>query len=509
MMHHGYGAHIKRKHSQMSRNGHNVTSFGLYWSRETNCGQCQCEQLWNRWSTAAGPQGGSEASCILFTDFDAERRYAQIEKECLAAVWTSVKLSRFLTGLELYKLITDHKPLVPLINRKDLDQIRARCQRLLMRLIRLNPIAEHCPGKDMVIADALSRGPHNVCSEDDSDIRAHVSVIDSSWQIAPKRLELIRAATAHDIELQEVNKYVAHGWPIYFKDVTPRARPYFGDRASLTANDGLLVFENRIVIPSEMRSDILALIHDGHLGIAKCRDRAKQTVWWPGINKGIQKMSEGCSFCISQKTKQRSEPLQTTPLPDRPWQCVAANLCEHKNQQFLVVVDYYFRYLEIVHLPKTRSTDVTAKLKSIFARFGVPEVLVTDNGPQFSSLEFRCFSQIYDFTHFTSSPHFPQSNGEAEHAVQTAKCILKQDDPLLALMSYRAATSGTTGYSPAQLMMGRPIRTCLPSLPGNLMPAWPNPDEFRMTNNKTRKSYAKFYNNHYGAKLLHPLNPGD
>ena len=220
-------------------------------------------------------------------------------------------------------------------------------------------------------------------------------------------------------------------------------------------------------------------------------------------------MSEGCSFCISQRPKQRSEPLQTTPLPDRPWQRVAADLCEHKNQQFLVVVDYYSRYLEIAHLPKTRSTDVIAKLKCIFARFGVPEVLVTDNGPQFSSSEFRCFSQRYDFTHSTSSPHFPQSNGEAERAVQTAKRILKQDDPFLALMSYRAAASDTTGYSPAQLLMGRPIRTCLPSLPGNLMPAWPNPDEVRVTDNKTKKSYAKFYNNRHGAKPLHPLNPGD
>ena len=269
------------------------------------------------------------------------------------------------------------------------------------------------------------------------------------------------------------------------------------------------MFENQIVIPSEMRSDTLALIHDEHLRIAKCRGRAKQRVWWPGINKDIQKMSEGCSFCISQKPKQRSEPLQTTPWPDRPWQRVAADLCEHKNQQFLVVVDYYSRYLEIAHLPKTRSTDVIAKLKCIFARFGVPEVLVTDNGPQFSSSEFRCFSQRYDFTHSTSSPHFPQSNGEAERAVQTAKRILKQDDPFLALMSYRAAASDTTGYSPAQLLMGRPIRTCLPSLPGNLMPAWPNPDEVRVTDNKTKKSYAKFYNNRHGAKPLHPLNPGD
>ncbi len=93
--------------------------------------------------------------------------------------------------------------------------------------------------------------------------------------------------------------------------------------------------------------------------------------------------------------------------------------------------------------------------------------------------------------------------------MRTAKRILKQDDPFLALMSYRAAASNTTGDSPAQLLMGRPIRTCLPSLPRNLMPAWLNLDEVRETDTKTKKSYAKFYSNCHGAKPLHPLNPGD
>lgn len=148
-----------------------------------------------------------------------------------------------------------------------------------------------------------------------------------------------------------------------------------------------------------------------------------------------------------------------TQLSDRPWQRLGADLFMLGAKTYLLVIDYYSRYVEIAQLSPTRSTDVIVHMKSIFARHGVPETLITDNGPQFSGRLFESFAALYGFMHATSSPKFPQSNGEAERAVKTVKAILKKaSDPYLALLAYRA-TPLQNGYVPAQLLMGRRLRT--------------------------------------------------
>lgn len=227
------------------------------------------------------------------------------------------------------------------------------------------------------------------------------------------------------------------------------------------------------------------------------------------MSEAIVTTVQQCAFCREKKTSQRKEPLMPSELPARPWQKVAIDLFEFRRKNYLAVSDYYSRYLEILHLPTTTSSQVVAKLKATFARFGIPEVLMSDNGPQLVSAEMREFSREYDFVHVTSSPHYPQSNGQAERAVQTAKGILRQNDPLLALMSYRATPSSSTGVSPAELLMGRKLRTTLPTLQDNLKPGWPAEEEIQQADATAKQKQAHFYNRRNGVRPLPPLKPGD
>uniref|UniRef100_A0A3B3T9T2 Integrase catalytic domain-containing protein n=1 Tax=Paramormyrops kingsleyae TaxID=1676925 RepID=A0A3B3T9T2_9TELE len=157
----------------------------------------------------------------------------------------------------------------------------------------------------------------------------------------------------------------------------------------------------------------------------------------------------------------------------------------------------------------TESTCVIHKLKATFARFGIPEQIVSDNEPQFISEVWRNFCATCDIQHITSSPHNPQGNGHVEWAEQTAKRILKQEDPLLALMSFRATPNTSTSISPAELLMGRKIRTTLPTLQKNLRPKWPSKTSIREKDKAAKEQQAYYFNRRHGVKDLPVLRPGD
>ena len=126
------------------------------------------------------------------------------------------------------------------------------------------------------------------------------------------------------------------------------------------------------------------------------------------------------------------------------------------------------------------SLSVISALKSIFSRYGIPTEFACDNGPQYASKEFDEFSNLYNFSHVTSSPYYPQGNGLAEHMVQTVKGLLtKADDPHLALLIYRSTPLPWCGYSPSQLLMGRRTRTNVPMVKELLVPQLPDHQKFR------------------------------
>ena len=178
----------------------------------------------------------------------------------------------------------------------------------------------------------------------------------------------------------------------------------------------------------------------------KCRGRANLSVWWPGIFKEIKSKDQLCHFYQENQSSQRKEPLMATVLPDRPWQKMPTDLFELTGQKYLVVMGNYSRFIEILTLVKTTSQTVIQKLKSVFARWTVQEI-VSNNGTQFKSALFDEFKVKYGFQNTTSIPHHQQANGAAESAVRVSKHILKQEDPFLALMAYRATPIPATSSS--------------------------------------------------------------
>lgn len=143
----------------------------------------------------------------------------------------------------------------------------------------------------------------------------------------------------------------------------------------------------------------------------------------------LQRLVEDCDTCANERVNFK-ETLLPTEFPDRPWAMVGADQFERDSHQYLVVVDYFSCFIEIAKLTSTTWAGVIEHCKSIFARHGITSEVRTDNGPQFSANCFRQFAATWGFTHTTSSPHLPQTNGEAERAVRMVKSLLeKGKDP--------------------------------------------------------------------------------
>ena len=237
-------------------------------------------------------------------------------------------------------------------------------------------------------------------------------------------------------------------------------------------------------------------------------NNASRCVWWPGLRSELKQLCESCSHCLTRSTSQRAEPLRPTPLPSRPWEKLGMDLCTWNNREFLVVVDYYSRWIEIKEQQSTTSRAVINKCRQIFCTHGIPEEVMSDNGPQFSSREFAEIAEKFGFHHSTSSPHFPQANGEAESAVKMAKKILSSGTPDIALLNYRATVHSSTGVAPSVALMSRILDTKLPVLPEILTPLTPDDRAIRQSDAKAKATAKHHYDRHHGARPLNPLTSG-
>ena len=193
-----------------------------------------------------------------------------------------------------------------------------------------------------------------------------------------ERIHQYRLAQANDPICSSVIACCQKGWPK--KSLDAQLAPYWKARGELTVdNNGLLLYNKRIVVPKSLQRQTLQKIHTGHQGVQRCRLRANISAWWPGIAREVENMVKQCPVCTRTFTP-RKQPMIPTDLPDYPWQKIATDLFQLKGRDYLLVVDYFSRFPEIQRLSSTTSSSVIGALKTMFSRFGIPETVISDNG---------------------------------------------------------------------------------------------------------------------------------
>jgi transposase InsO family protein len=207
---------------------------------------------------------------------------------------------------------------------------------------------------------------------------------------------------------------------------------------------------------------------------------------------------KNCTVCAEYRSSNQKEPMVLNEVPKYPWQIVATDMFFWNGDDYLLVVDYYSRFWEIFKVSSTKSAVIIDKMKTLFARHGIPEVIKSDNGPQYSCGQFAEFAKTWGFKHVTSSPLYPKSNGLAERTVRTVKLILSKarkdhQDPYLAILEHRNTPINDVG-SPAQLSMGRRLRSKMPSSTEQLQPKMVNPTIVQKRLKQKQAEQKKYYN---------------
>ncbi|GFO00743.1 transposon ty3-i Gag-Pol polyprotein [Plakobranchus ocellatus] len=231
----------------------------------------------------------------------AERNYAQIEKETLAVVFTCEKYHQYIYGRKT-EVESDHKPL-EYIFKKPLEKCPPRIQRLVLRLQKYDIHISYKPGKDLVLADTLSRDPKRQTDSDDDhvEVEQQVHFLCSNLSVSKQKQEEIRMETQNDNQLQILINTMREGWPGNRQEVLTEVREFWDVREDLTTMNGMIFKGEQILCPSAMRSDMLRRIHEGHLRIEKCKRRARDVMYWPRMSAEISDLISRCSICLNHR----------------------------------------------------------------------------------------------------------------------------------------------------------------------------------------------------------------
>jgi RNase H-like domain found in reverse transcriptase/Reverse transcriptase (RNA-dependent DNA polymerase)/Integrase zinc binding domain len=438
---------------------------------------------------------------------DTEQAYAQIEKELNAIVFGLTRFHFYVYGRKVL-VQTDHKPLVS-IATKNVNKVAPRLQRMQLKIIKYDIDIMYLPGKQMVLADTLSRASLQETDLDDPEMDVLVHSVSKHMPLTPeRRLEFQRETEKWEVA-QQLKELVMNGWPDHRNKVPSACKYYYSMQDDITLDDGLIFVGFQMLVPPTLRAYMLGIVHEGHFGIEKSRQRARSVVFWPGMSQEIYDFVKKCVTCERFGRNNSKEPLISHPIPDRAWQTLAADICECNGKTYLVVKDYFSKWIEVVEMNSKTATEVSLKLQSIFSRFGIPDTVMSDNMP-FASWEFKQFATKWNFCIKSSSPRYAKSNGMAENGVNIVKTMLKKacfdhQNVYRSLLEYRNTPITGLGLSPAQLLMCRNLKSRLPMIASELQPVVQRDARDRLK--RAQENQQKFHDK--GARELPVLRSGE
>uniref|UniRef100_A0A3B3TFN7 Gypsy retrotransposon integrase-like protein 1 n=1 Tax=Paramormyrops kingsleyae TaxID=1676925 RepID=A0A3B3TFN7_9TELE len=401
----------------------------------------------------------------------AEKKYSQIEKEALSLVYGVKKFHQYLWGRQ-FNLVTDHRPLLTLFgeNKGLPTMAAARIQRWAIILSAYDYHIVYQQSGKHGNADGLSRVPLSETTDAGTEtMSAYIdALICEHLEGVPLTAKQIARATRKDKELSRLYRYIMEGWP---REIPDEMKVYHRKRDELSVEQGCVLWGTRVVTPMRLRTAVLREIHGGHPGIVRMKSNARQYVWWPSIDSHIEKVCKECETCQLEQHMPRSAPLHPWEFPGDVWKRLHIDFAgPFLGGMFMVVVDAFSKWLEVYRMAHATSTATITRLKRLFAAYGVPEQIVTDNATTFMSDEFQQFVRRNGILHTTGAPRHPARNGLAERYVSTFKTGMKklmredlsmEDKISHFLLWYRTTPNSTTGESPADLFLKRHVRTRL------------------------------------------------
>ena len=467
----------------------------------------------------------------------AEERYAPIEGEALAVAWGLEQTRYFTMGCSDLIIVTDHKPLVKIFTDKALDEItNYRMFSIKQRTLPWMFKIFHRPGKTNSAADAISRHPNeNESSEFKASINAlligqrisdTVTVASIRCNFQSLSWSTLAEETENDPITRRVREILSGAQAT---NNTADVSSYWPLRHDLRVIEGVIIYRNRIVIPSSLRACVLEHLHSGHQGVSAMCSRARSLVFWPGITGDIHLTRDRCVPCNRNAPSQTAPPASEPSFPSTPFEMVFADYFEFSGHHYLVAGDRLSGWVEVFRAPHhsalAGAQGLISSLRSLFATFGVPEEISSDGGKEFVAAETKSFLTKWNVSHRKSSAHFPQSNGRAEVAVKKCKRLLmnnigphgslNNDNFLRAILAIRNTPDPDCKISPAEILFGRPLRDAFsfvnrlnkfdnPTIRATWKEAWSLKEE-AMRTRYTRTMESLNHN----ARDLPPLKEGD